>query len=182
MGLFSEISAYTIFLGIAGVGFLFLLLSLIFGEIFEDFGGVDHDVDGGDTGGPGILSPRVLSVFATAFGGIGAVAVYYGLSAPAASVAGFVGGGFFGGLMYLFARFLYGQQATTEFANADLKGLQGRVVVTIPGNGVGQVRCQIGEQVVDKIARSTDGGVIESNTMAEVIESLGEALTVKRLS
>ena len=115
MGFFSEISAYTIFLGIGGVGFLFLLLSLIFGEIFEDFGGgdLDHDLDSGEMGGPGILSPRVLSVFATAFGGIGAVGVYYGLSAPAASVAGFAGGMFFGGLMYMFARFLYGQQATT---------------------------------------------------------------------
>ena len=65
--------------------------------------------------------------------------------------------------------------------DAELKGLHGRVVVTIPANGVGQVRCQIGEQVVDKIARSLDGSVIESNTMVEVIESLGEALTVKRL-
>lgn len=64
----TELSAFTAFLGIAGVGFVFLLISLIFGEIFEAFGDFDHDFDGGlGHGGPGFLSTRVLSVFVTAF-------------------------------------------------------------------------------------------------------------------
>ena len=42
-GWFSDISAFTIFLGIGALGFLFLLVSLVFGEVFEHFGDFDHD-------------------------------------------------------------------------------------------------------------------------------------------
>lgn len=96
----SQVSAFTVFLSIAGVGFLFLLISLIFGEIFEHFeGGFDHDVD---HGGPGFLSTRVLSVFVTAFGGFGAVATHYGLSAVPASGVGFASGMLFASMIYAF--------------------------------------------------------------------------------
>jgi hypothetical protein len=78
----NELSAFTVFLLIAGAGFVFLLISLIFGEIFEHFD-ADHD-----SGGPGFFSTRVISVFVTAFGGTGAVAVQYGASVLGASVAG----------------------------------------------------------------------------------------------
>ena len=41
-------SAFSVFLAIAAVGFLFLILSLFFGEIFEHFdGGLDHEFDHG---------------------------------------------------------------------------------------------------------------------------------------
>ncbi len=43
----ASLSAFGVFLSIAGVGFLFLLVSLIFGEIFDFF---DHDADFGDLG------------------------------------------------------------------------------------------------------------------------------------
>ena len=36
--LFSQFSAFAVFLAIAAIGFLFLLVSLIFGEVFEHFG------------------------------------------------------------------------------------------------------------------------------------------------
>jgi len=43
-GLLSQFSVLSIFLAIAAIGFVFLLLSLIFGEIFEHLGGgFDHD-------------------------------------------------------------------------------------------------------------------------------------------
>ena len=77
--LFSQFSAFTVFLAIAAIGFLFLLVSLIFGEIFEHFGDghFDHDLS---HGGPSFFSVRILSVFVTAFGGFGAVGIHYGLS------------------------------------------------------------------------------------------------------
>jgi membrane protein implicated in regulation of membrane protease activity len=176
VSIFSELSAFTVFLGIAGVGFVFLLLSLIFGELFDHFG--DHDFGDHDHGGPSFFSSRVLSVFVTAFGGFGAVAVYYGLSTPAASGVGFASGVFFGGLIYMFARFLYGQQASTELRAADVVGQQARVVVTIPAGGVGQVRCRVGEEVIDKVARSRDGGAIPENTLVRIEENLGDVVIV----
>jgi membrane protein implicated in regulation of membrane protease activity len=177
VSIFSEISAFTVFLAISALGFVFLLLSLMFGEIFDHFGGdfsVDHD-----HGGPGFFSTRVLSVFVTAFGGTGAIGVFYGLSTLAASGIGFLSGAFFGGLIYSFARFLYGQQASTQVRSSDLLGQQVRVVVSIPPGGVGQVRCRVGDEVFDKVARSHDGKAIKDNALVRVEETLGDVVIVR---
>lgn len=180
-GLFESLSAFTVFLSIASFGFLFLLISFLFGEIFEHIGfehDVDHDVD---SGGPSFFSPRVLSVFITAFGGAGAIATYYGMSTLPASGVGMASGAAFGAMIYMFARFLYGQQATTEMKSKDVVGQTARVVVGIPKDGVGQVRCRIGEELVDKIARSDDGQAIAENVAVRVEQELGEIVIVKRL-
>ncbi|MBL8175136.1 MAG: hypothetical protein JNK48_10725 [Bryobacterales bacterium] len=180
-GLFESLSAFTVFLSISGIGFVFLLVSFAFGEIFDHFGfdhDIDHDVDGG---GPTMFSPRVLSVFITAFGGAGAIATYYGLSTLPASGIGLLSGAAFGAMIYAFARFLFGQQATTEVKTLDFVGQTARVVVGIPKEGVGQVRCQIGEEMVDKIARSEDGRAIAENTAVRVQQVLGEMVIVKKV-
>ncbi|MCW5979859.1 MAG: NfeD family protein [Bryobacteraceae bacterium] len=175
-GWLSQISAFSVFLGIAAIGFIFLVVSLMFGEIFEHIGGFDHDFD---HGGPSFLSPRVLSVFITAFGGFGAVGIHYGLSTLAASGVGFASGIGFGSLIYLFARFLYGQQASTHLQTEDMMGKTARVVVSIPAGGIGQVRCQLGEEVIDKIARSKDGAALPENTIVVVDQILGEIVVVR---
>ncbi|MBL8222608.1 MAG: hypothetical protein JNL62_25440 [Bryobacterales bacterium] len=180
-GLFESLSAFTVFLSIAAIGFVFLLISFIFGEIFDHFGfdhEIDHDMDGG---GPTMFSPRVLSVFITAFGGAGAIATYYGLSTLPASGIGLLSGGMFGAMIYAFARFLFGQQATTEVKTLDFVGRTARVIVSIPRDGVGQVRCQIGEEMVDKVARSVDGKAINENTPVRIEQVLGEMVIVQRL-
>ena len=177
----SQISAFSIFLSIAGVGFVFLLVSLIFGEIFEHFegGGFDHGLDA-DHGGPGILSTRILSVFVTAFGGTGAVATHYGLSPLPASGIGFASGVLFASLIYAFARFLWQQQVSSETRTADLVGQTGHVIVAIPRSGVGQVRCRMGEELIDKIARSRDEQAIPENAAVRIEEVLGEMVVVAR--
>ena len=169
--LLGQVSAFSVFLTIAAIGFLFLLVSLFFGEMFG------HDLHF-EHGGPGFFSARILSVLVTAFGGFGALATNYGLSALPASGVGLVSGAFFASLLYAFARFLYGQQASTDVRGSDLIGQNARVVVAIPAGGVGQVRCQIGEQLVDKIARSQDGKAISENAMVRVEATLGETVVV----
>lgn len=173
----SQVSAFTVFLGIGAVGFVFLLISLLFGELFEHF---DHsfDHDAGH-GGPGVLSSRVLSVFVTAFGGFGALATNYGWGIVPSSGVGFASGAFFGAVIYYFARFLYGQQASTEVRSSDITGRSGRVVVAIPGGGVGQVRVQVGEELVDKIAKSRDGSAIKENALVTIEQVLGEIVIVR---
>jgi membrane protein implicated in regulation of membrane protease activity len=178
MPVFSELTAFTVFLGIAAVGFIFLLISLIFGEVFDHFG--DAHFDSLDHGGPSFFSTRILSVFVTSFGGFGAIASHSGLSILASSGVGFLSGVFFAGLIYMFARFLHGQQATTEVRSADLIGQPARVVVAIPAGGVGQVRCQIGEEVLDKVAQSREGAPIPENTMVRVEETLGDMVIVRK--
>jgi membrane protein implicated in regulation of membrane protease activity len=170
------LSPFLVFLGIAAIGFLFLLITLVFGELFDHLG-VDHDVD---MGGPGILSGRIISVFVTAFGGLGAISTHYGLSPMPASLVGAASGFLFAGVIYAFARFLYGQQATSQIQSSDLVGQTARVVVAIPAGGVGQIRCRVGEELVDKIARAGDGAAIAEHTAVKIEQVIGELVVVKR--
>ena len=171
-----QLSQFSVFLAIAAVGFVFLLVALVFGEVFEHFeASVDHDFG---HGGPGFFSTRILSVFVTAFGGFGAVGTYYGLGTLGASGVGFASGLFFAGLIYAFATFLFSQQASSDLHVQDVVGCQARVVVPIPASGVGQVRCQMGEQLMDKIARSRDGAAIPENVAVTIVEVLGDTVVV----
>ena len=173
----SQMSAFTVFLGIGAVGFVFLLVSLIFGELFEHFDqSIDHDLD---HGGPSVLSSRVLSVFITAFGGFGALAVNAGYGIPAASGVGFASGVAFGSVIYYFARFLYGQQASTQVQSSDLAGRDARVIVAIPKGGVGQVRIQVGEELVDKIARCKNDAAVPENSIVKIEQVHGEMVIVR---
>jgi len=175
----SQISAITIFLGIAGVGFLFLLISLVFGEIFDLFGDFDHDWDHDlGHGGPGFFSSRVLSVFITAFGGIGAIAVSRGYTIFASSLMGFGGGVLLATPVYFFARFLFSQQASSMVQVSDLVGRTAQVTVAIPAGNVGQIRCLLGNEVIEKTARSRDGSAIPFNTLVRVEELIGESVIV----
>ncbi len=177
MNFLPPLSAFSVFLAIAGAGFLFLMVSLLFGEIFDHFGGgFDHDMD---HGGPGFFSARVMAVFITAFGGFGAMATYYGLGPVPASGVGFASGLAFGGAIYAFARFLFGQQASSDVRSSDMVGAIGRVIVAIPAGGVGQIRVRLGEELVDKIARTRDAVPIPENMSVEVEEVLGETVIVK---
>lgn len=169
-------NAFGIFIAIAAIGFLFLIVTLVFGEIFDLFD-VDHDLE---HGGPGFFSSRVMAVFITAFGGTGAIATNYGLSPMPAAAAGIASGFFFGGLIFLFARFLYGQQASSDVHPTDLVGQSCRVVIAIPSGGLGQVRCRVGEELVDKIARARDDSVVPENTPVVIEELLGETVIVRK--
>jgi hypothetical protein len=171
----SNLSALTVFLGIAAIGFLFLLVSFVFGEIFEHFD-FAHDLD--HDGGPGILSPRVISIFMTAFGGFGAIGIYLGYGVFPSSFFGVTGGLVLGGLVYAFARFLFSQQSSSAVSVADLVGRTAQVTVGIPADGSGQVRCLVGETLVEKIARSRSGHPIPNNALVRIDEIVGESVVV----
>jgi len=174
MNFIPSLSAFTVFLAITAAGFIYLMISAAFGEIFEHFDGLD------DHGGPGFFSTRVLAVFVTAFGASGAVATYYGLGPLPASLAGIATGVVFGSLIGTLGRYLYRQQTSSEVRAHDLVGQVARVIVAIPAGGVGQIRCRIGEELVDKIARTRDGDPVHENTSVQVEEVLGETVIVKR--
>jgi hypothetical protein len=176
-----SLSAFAIFLAIAAVGFLFLIISLLFGEIFGhgDIGAHGGDVHG-DAHGVGFLNLRVLSVFVTAFGGFGAIGVHLGYRTEISTAIGLVGGFIFGGIIYLFASFLYGQQASSGVGVGELVGRTGQISVAIPAGGLGQVRCALGENVVEKLARTVDGGAIPANTSVKIESIVGETVLVRR--
>ena len=184
MFLFAGFSAFAVFLGLASIGFLILVVSFASGELFDhgDLAGHDADFHGDVHGGPAvsIFSTRILSVFVTAFGGFGAIGIHLGYSTEVSTALGVAGGLVFGTLIYLFASFLFSQQASSEVRVSDLAGATGQVSVAIPKAGLGQVRCTLGESVVEKIARSQDGAEIAVNTLVKIEAVVGETVVVRR--
>ena len=167
----------TIFLIIGGIGFAFLLISLVVGDVFEMFGGtpdigVDSNVDFG------FLDSRVLAVLITAFGGFGAIGVQMGFGAVASSLIGLLGGVVFAVVVSLFGRFLVGQQASSTVTDDSLLGRSAQVTVAIKPGAVGQITCRVGDERVERVARSRDGNEIPTGAVVRVDSIVGDAVIV----
>jgi membrane protein implicated in regulation of membrane protease activity len=176
----SNVTPLIVFLGIATIGFVFLLLSLVVGDLFDSLG-FDTGLDGA-ADGHGLLDSRVISVFITSFGGFGAIGIQAGLSIVASSFLGLGGGIVLGGLVSLFGRFLYKQQSTSSVGTAQLIGRTAQVVVSIAPGSLGQVSCRIGEERVEKLARARDNREIKAGATVRVDEVAGDSLIVSPYS
>ena len=159
----------TIFLVIGGIGFLFLLASLIIGDIFDALGfdfGLDtsHDF--------GIFDSRVIAVFLTAFGGFGIIGVMLGWGAVGGSLFGLLGGFIFGAIVFYFGKLLYSQQSSSSVSAEDLIGRTAQVIVAIKPDQLGQISCRIGEERVEKLARTATGEEIRPGQLVR-IDSIG---------
>jgi hypothetical protein len=161
-------SLMTIFLAIGGLGFLFLLISLIIGDLFDAVG-FNFDGPNSDFG---VLDSRVISVFLTAFGGFGAIGVSMGYGAFAGTVSGLLGGVIFGALVFYFGRFLNSQQSSSSVSTESLIGRPAQVIVGIKPGQVGQISCRVGEEKVEKLARTVSGEEIKAGQMVR-IDSIG---------
>ena len=176
MDLFASMNLLTVFLVIGGLGFVFLLISLVVGDIFEMFGG---SVDIGDPGVDfGFLDSRVLAVFLTAFGGIGAIAAQMGFGAIPSSFVGLLGGVGFAGVVSVFGRFLISQQASSSVTDNDLIGRTVQVTVTIKPGEVGQITAKIGDERVEKIARAKSEIEIKAGTIVTIESIAGDSVIV----
>jgi membrane protein implicated in regulation of membrane protease activity len=178
MDVLTSLNLLTLFAVLGGVGFIFLLISLVVGDVFEAIG---FDVDvGGDSGMDfGFFDSRVISVFITAFGGFGAIAVWSGWGVVASSLIGLLGGVIFGGVVSAFGRFLIGQQATSSVTDGDLIGRTAQVTVGIKAGEIGQISTRIGDERIDKIARSKDNEEIKVGTIVKVASISGDSVIVE---
>ena len=178
MILLAETSAFVTFLAIAVFGFIFVVASSILGDLF-DHGDFGHDADGHGAG-PSILSSRILSVFVTAFGAFGAIGIHLGYGTGLSTAMGFGGGVLFAGVIYAFATFLYSQQASSHVRTSDLVGNTAQVSVAIPKGGMGQVRCTLGDTVVEKVARAANNEEIPLNALVKIRNLAGDVVLVDR--
>lgn len=169
-----QLNALTVFLLITAAGFLFLLASFLLGDLFDIWG---HD-SGGDAHEIGILDTRVVSIFATAFGGFGALGTWLGLGAVPSSLLGLVGGIVLGAIIFFFGRTLYRQQASSSISAHHLIGRIAEVVVPIHPNSVGKIRCRVGEERVEKLARARDNAEIKMGTFVVIEEAVEELVIV----
>lgn len=172
----SNFSPLMVFLAIGGLGFVFLFLSLIVGDLFDSFG-IETGVDGA-ADGHGLLDSRVISVFVTSFGGFGAIGIQMGLGIVASSLIGLGGGVVLGGLVSLFARFLYKQQSSSSVGVAQMVGRTAQVVVAIAPGSLGQVSCRVGEERIERLARSKDNVEIKAGAMVRIEEIAGDSVIV----
>lgn len=162
-------SLMTMFLAIGGIGFLFLLLSLVVGDLFDALGfdgGLDasHDF--------GVFDSRVISVFLTAFGGFGVIGLTLGYGAAGSLLSGLIGGVALGAVVFYFGKFLYGQQSTSSVSTADLIGKRAQVIVAIKPDQLGQISCRVGEESIEKLARTATGEEIKAGQLVR-IDSIG---------
>ncbi len=176
----TEFTLLMIFLVIGAIGFLFLMISLLVGDLFEAFDfdlDFDADFDGAD-GGFGMLDTRVISVFLTTFGGIGAIAVQLGYNAIIASLSGLIGGVILGAAVYFFGKILYGQQSNSSVGAAQLVGKTAQVIVPILTDSIGQISIRVGEERVEKIARTRDGSEIKAGQDVFIESVSGDGVIV----
>lgn len=180
------------FLVIGGIGFVMLVATWVVGEIFDlghdvagwfgDHGG-DFNVDeiGGAGGevGPSPFSSRVIFAFLTAFGGGGAIASLYHLSmGPSLLVA--IGSGLaIGAATWGVANLLFQQAASSTIQSDTLVGREGRVEVTIPAGGAGQVAVSAGGGSNTWVARNRSGQGIAAGSAVRVVEAQGNLLVVE---
>ena len=182
-------SLMTIFLAIGGIGFLFLLISFVVGDIFEAVG-FDFGADLDSSHDFGVFDSRVISVFLTAFGGFGAIGVQLGYGALGGSLFGLLGGVVFGAVVFFFGKLLYSQQSSSSVSNQDLLGRTAQVIVSIQPGSIGQISCRVGDERIERIARTKDGVeiragetvFIESITGDSVIVSLDEGRGISLFS
>ncbi len=171
-----------IFLVIGGIGFLLLMVSLLMGDLLEAFDfDFDADFDGGDGGHFGVLDSRVISVFLTAFGGIAALGLIYGYSLLISMIMGLGSGIVFGGVIFAFGYLLYSQQSSSSVGDRDLIGRTAKVIVGIKPNSIGQISCKIGEERIEKIAKTRDGREIVRGEMVFIEENAGDSFIVSRM-
>lgn len=178
--LLSGLSALTCFLLIGAAGFLFLVLSFFFSDLFEHFGAEAASLDHVDVGtdGIGVLDSRVISIFVTALGCVGAVGVQLGLSPVASGWLGVLSGVLLGAIVFYFGKLLAQQQASSSVSAQQLLGRLAEVTVTIQPGTVGRISCRIGEERVEKLARSRGETEIKFGTTVRIEELAGEAVIV----
>jgi len=182
------------------VGFVFLALSFLLGGIGDTDGGADAGVDGGvdtgaDTGadvgtdhgvggadhhvggggdvsGLSPVSPMVLSLFATYFGGFGFL---YTIAFPAfpwsvpAVLSILTTAVLSAGTYFLLVRLFVKSQASSVHTIAELEGLMGEVTIAIPKDGAG---------VVDYVAR---GARVSSSARAAMPIPRGATVRIMKV-
>ncbi len=176
MDLFTSLNLLTLFAIIGGVGFVFLLASLILGDIFEMFG-ADADL-GGHGHDFGLFDSRVIAVFITAFGGFGFIGAWSGLGPVPSSLIGLLGGVIFGGVVSAFGRFLIGQQSSSSVTDDALIGRSAQVTVGIKPGSLGQITARVGDERVEKLARISSGEEIKAGAMVKILAIAGDSVIV----
>lgn len=155
-----------------GVGVGFLLLSLVFGDLFDFI-----DVDLGD----GFAATPVFFTIVAAFGGGGLLAIAaFDASAGMSVLAGLGTSVVSGGLAAAFFRVLGKQEAGEGFALAELVGERGRCTLAIRSGKEGRVAVQA-RGMTRNLTAVSDTEIAVGDEVV-VLDALGSSIKVGRTS
>ena len=152
-------------------------------DVQADSGGIgDGDLSGEITFSP--VSPTVIAVFITAFGGGGIVAqegLKWGALASMALACG--SGAVIAGLVYEILSAVYKRtQGSSEPRMEDLIGITAEALIPIPEDGLGEIAFVSKGARSTGAARSIDNVRIEKNSPVEIVKIAGATLYVRPLS
>lgn len=167
-----------IFATIFGVGFIMLILSMIFGH--------DADIDSADIdashAGPSIFSAKMVALLMVGFGATG-----FGLRATTdysmfQSSMGGIGGAFVLGIIgYLIIRAFYASQESSTINDNDIIGQQAHLIDSIPANENGQVACIVRGREITFLARAAKDVSISKGSPVKIISINGNIVTVEEI-
>ncbi|MCJ7792660.1 MAG: NfeD family protein [Candidatus Marinimicrobia bacterium] len=143
-----------------------------------EIGDIDHEIS---PTGPSPFSLRTICMFGVGFGAGGLIGTGLNWSPPLTLIPATGGGSFCAVVMFLFLRFLYGEQGTTSIQPKDYVGLIGRVTVSLPERKPGQVALVVKGQRMNVPARAENFQPIPSQTEVEVISMEGGTAIVKEI-
>ncbi|NLC57215.1 MAG: hypothetical protein GX774_10290 [Armatimonadetes bacterium] len=182
-----------IFAGIGLFGVLFIILSFVMGELghLGDVGDAGHEIHlgEGDAGhelhadaaddAPGPLSLRVISIFLSSFGLVGAACRLSGLQTRTSAALGVGVGILLGWVVWRFMRLLWAQGGSSHLRAAELAGSLGEVTVAIPASGPGQVACVVDDARTYQVARSATGTEIPLGSQVRVTAVSADGVLVE---
>jgi hypothetical protein len=176
----------TFFVICFGVGIVFLIVTAIFGGLFEvdghhfDFGG--HGDVGGAMAGFSPVSPTFISFFLTVFGGVGGVCMslwqigfVYSLLIALVTALGMATVVYIG-----LAKVFDVTQGGVEVNVAELVGREAEVTIGIPEGGTGEVVFITAGGRLTSPARSADGKPIPHNSTVVIQKIVGNTYIVGR--
>jgi len=163
-------------------------------SVGHDIGGHGGDVGGhdGDLGGHGAagltdssihfspLSPVVVAMFVTVFGGMGLAGATgmhlpWPVHLPLATVSGLA---FAGATFAAFAKVVLWAQGSSQASVTEAMGGLAEVIIPIPPDGVGKVTYTLRDRRFTASARSVDGRPIAAHAMVIITNISGSTLLV----
>lgn len=121
--------------GVMASGLIFLLVSILFGDIGDVEMDVDMDASGGDARSLGCM---VIAAFMAGFGSVGLMASFAGWDAAYSLLVALVFGLVFGRSTMGIMRWVLRQQSNDLLTGESLVGAQARITVNIPPGQVGE--------------------------------------------
>jgi hypothetical protein len=116
-----------------------------------------------------LLSIRFWTYFSATFGGLGTLLHFTGVSPGVHAPLSVIVGGITGYSVALLFRGLRQNSVSSETSAASMVGSEARVLLAIPGSGIGKVRIRAGGQDYDLLATSDGDALIARDSTVLVV-------------